>query len=109
MRPQFGSPPHQLVLTSELLATARTAASASAKDLAPLTRKVTKRETPSPSRTIILANSRQTWLRANWKVSASFNRAPGGPWLRLAPASPLLAPALSASPLARRSTVSLVL
>ena len=30
MRPQLGSPPHQLVLTSALLATARAAASASA-------------------------------------------------------------------------------
>src|SRR6266481_418148 len=50
MRPQFGSPPCQLVFTRALLATARAAASASAKLRAPLTRTVTKREAPSPSR-----------------------------------------------------------
>ncbi len=64
MRPQLGSPPHQLVLTSALLATARAAASASAGVLAPRTRTVTKRETPSPSSTIFLASSSVTWSSA---------------------------------------------
>ena len=40
IRPQFGSPPCQLVLTNALLATARTAASASAWDFAPANRSV---------------------------------------------------------------------
>src|SRR5438552_6195422 len=74
MRPQFGSPPHQLVLTNELFATARAAASASPKDLPPETRTVTMRETPSPSRTIILANSRQTWFSADWNISKPCSR-----------------------------------
>src|SRR5258706_284608 len=74
MRPQFGSPPHQLVFTNELLATARAAASASPNDRAPETRTVTKRETPSPSRTIIFASSRQTWFSADWN-----KRDPPGP------------------------------
>ena len=64
IRPQFGSPPHQLVLTSALLPTALAAAAAAALDLAPVTRTVTTRVMPSPSRTIILANSRQTWFSA---------------------------------------------
>ena len=58
--PQFGSPPLQLVLTSALLPTALAAASAWANDLAPVTRTVMTRLMPSPSRTIILANARQT-------------------------------------------------
>src|SRR5262249_5515031 len=58
IRPQFGSPPHQLVRTSELLATARAAISASRPVLAFRTRTVTNRDTPSPSRTIIFASSR---------------------------------------------------
>ena len=43
MRPQFGSPPCQLVFTSALFATARAAASASWTVLAPVTRTVTTR------------------------------------------------------------------
>src|SRR5881275_1720555 len=74
MRPQLGSPPFQLVFTSALFATARAAASASAKFRAPWTRTVTKRDTPSPSRTIIFASSRQTWLRTDWNIANGRSR-----------------------------------
>ena len=69
MRPQFGSPPCQLVFTSAELPTARAAASASATERAPLTRTVTTRCTPSPSRTIIFARDGHTWCSACWKAA----------------------------------------
>ncbi len=93
IRPQFGSPPHQLVFTSTELHTARQATSASASFAAPLTSTVTTRLVPSPSRTIIRAKANATSLTAAWNTAIDL-------------ASSVLFPAM---PLASRITVSLVL
>ena len=94
-RPQSGCLPAQAVLFSMELATARAANSASASDAAPLTLTVTNLSAPSPSCTIIIASSWQTFSKAWKKVFQSLEFSLSG-WM-------------PAAPLARASTVSLVL